>query len=301
MSTRCSLPSHLEGPSSVTRTSANGGDEQSLTGIAWLRDMLRRLYHGRTPTAVPLPDGGHRHRPRHHRLLHRDAGAVGDAQLPLDRLFGGGACRARYRSRGCSPRRTCSGCCASRPPGSTSSSWRRCFSRRRSPISASCASSGSGRWRDSRALLTPLEERGLRQMARADRRGRQPAYLPLHRHRLRLHLLLHRRRRHRRLCRRALFHRRDHHHHRFRRHHAAWHRRQADFDRDHDRRHLALREAGAGGVPAEQGVSRMPALRAAAARARCRALQGLRPSAEDTGRRDVTRSPCVHSDAQRTI
>jgi voltage-gated potassium channel len=36
----------------VTRTSANGGDEHSLTGIAWLRDVLRRLYHGRTPGAV---------------------------------------------------------------------------------------------------------------------------------------------------------------------------------------------------------------------------------------------------------
>ena len=27
-------------------------DEPPLTGIAWLRDVLRRLYHGRTPEAV---------------------------------------------------------------------------------------------------------------------------------------------------------------------------------------------------------------------------------------------------------
>jgi voltage-gated potassium channel len=28
------------------------GDQEPLTGIAWLRDKLRRLYHGRTPTAL---------------------------------------------------------------------------------------------------------------------------------------------------------------------------------------------------------------------------------------------------------
>ncbi len=33
----------------MTRTPADG--EEPLTGIAWLRDVLRRLYHGRTPAA----------------------------------------------------------------------------------------------------------------------------------------------------------------------------------------------------------------------------------------------------------
>ena len=34
----------------MTTTPADG--EKPLTGIAWLRDLLRRLYHGRTPAAV---------------------------------------------------------------------------------------------------------------------------------------------------------------------------------------------------------------------------------------------------------
>lgn len=33
-------------------TTPADGDEEPLTGIAWLRDTLRRLYHGRTPAAV---------------------------------------------------------------------------------------------------------------------------------------------------------------------------------------------------------------------------------------------------------
>ena len=31
---------------------AEAGDEKALTGIAWLRDVLRRLYHGRSPAAI---------------------------------------------------------------------------------------------------------------------------------------------------------------------------------------------------------------------------------------------------------
>ncbi len=47
----------------------------------------------------PLSDGGDRHRPRHHRLLHRDASACRDADFPLDRLFSGGAGRGRHDRR----------------------------------------------------------------------------------------------------------------------------------------------------------------------------------------------------------
>ena len=31
---------------------ASEADEKPLTGLAWLRDLLRRLYHGRTPVAI---------------------------------------------------------------------------------------------------------------------------------------------------------------------------------------------------------------------------------------------------------
>ena len=175
----------------MTRTSANSGDEQSLTGIAWLRDMLRRLYHGRTPAAFRFQMA----------VIVIDlaiiAFFIATPVLSETRTFlwidysVAAIVAARHRSRGCLPRRTC--CRLLRQPTSwvDSSSWRRCFSRRRSPISASCASSGSGRWRTAARLWRPLERARPAHMARADRRGRQPGHLPLHRHRLRLHLLLH--------------------------------------------------------------------------------------------------------------
>ncbi len=58
--------------------------------------------------------------------------------------------------------------------------------------------------------------------------------------------------------------------------HPARHLGQAGLDHHHDYRHLAVRAAGAVDLPAQQGEFPLPAMRAAEARSRCRALQGLR-------------------------
>ena len=52
---------------------------QQPSAMARLRDTLRRIYHGSGPRLVPLPAGDSRDRHRHHRVLHRDAAAPGNA------------------------------------------------------------------------------------------------------------------------------------------------------------------------------------------------------------------------------
>ena len=93
----------------------------------------------------------------------------------------------------------------------------------------------------------------------------------------------------RRLPRRALLHRDDALDDRLRRRHAGGRARAAALDGDHDRRHLAVLQAGSGCVPpGRQGTPPVPALRPAAARTGRGALQGVRAAAQHPERRGLT-------------
>ena len=70
---------------------------------------------------------------------------------------------------------------------------------------------------------------------------------------------------HHRLCRRALFHRHHHHDDGLRRHHPARHLGKARLDRHHDLWHFAVRAAGPGHFPTQQGAFPLPAMRIAEA------------------------------------
>ena len=174
----------------MTRTSANSGDEQSLTGIAWLRDILRRLYHGRTPRAV------------------RFQMAVIVIDLAIIAFFIATPVLSETRSFlwiDYSVAAIVALDIAARLLASTDmlrllrqpTSWVDLFILATLLFPQTLANLGFLRilrlWSlaHSRVLLAPAGGARPAQMARADRGSRQPGHLPLHRHRLRLHFLLH--------------------------------------------------------------------------------------------------------------